>query len=306
MKARLPDHRRDAQAEMEGMMKALPETASEHRVLGWIAMEAKQWDVAFDEFSKAIEMNPKEVWSRYYLAVTKFREAQATNQSVKSLANALLDLRVVIDWYPDFAEAHNLLGMGRVDGGGITSAIQAEQVAIRLNPRHEQYQLNLAKIYGEAKKFDAARALLEHLKLSSDPLVAAAAKQQMKDLEITQKYGVSPEHERMQAQAAAEEAARLAKDEAENKRPEEAPPDKRPILFAKGRIVSVDCSRDPAAVVTFATGNHTLKLHSADHAKVIVMGEDKFSCRWEGVRAQSNYKAGGKPGEGDLVTIEVQ
>lgn len=306
MKARLPEHRRDAQAEVEGMMKALPETASEHRVLGWIAMDTKQWDTAFEEFSKAIEMNEKEVWSRYYLAVTKFREAQATNQSVKGLANALLDLRVVIDWYPDFAEAHNLLGMGRVDGGGITSAIQAEQAAIRLNPRHEQYQLNLAKIYGEAKKFDAARALLEHLKQSGDPQVVAAAKQQIKDLEITQKYGVSPEHERMQAQAAAEEAARVAKDEAENQRPAEAAPDKRPIIFAKGRIVSVDCSKDPVAVVTFATGNRTLKLHSADHAKVIVMGEDKFSCRWEGVRAQANYKAGAKPSEGDLVTIEVQ
>ena len=186
---------------------------------------------------------------------------------MKGLANALLDLRVVIDWYPDLAEAHNLLGMGRVDGGGISSAIQAEQEAIRLNPRHEQYQLNMAKIFAEAKKFDAARALLEHLKLSGDPQVEAEARQQIKDLELTQKYGVSPEHERMQARAAAEEAARTARDTAENQRPVEAPPDKRPMLFAKGRIVSVDCSKDPAALVTFATGNRTLRLHSDDHSQ---------------------------------------
>ena len=69
MKARLPEHRRDAQADVESMMKALPETASEHRVLGWIAMETKQWDTAFAELTKAIEINPKKVWSRYYLAV---------------------------------------------------------------------------------------------------------------------------------------------------------------------------------------------------------------------------------------------
>ena len=306
MESRLPEHRAEAQATIEAFMKAPPETTSEHRALGWIAMETKQWDVAFSEFGTAIEMNPKEIWSRYYLAATKFREAQATNQSVKGLANALLDLRATLDWYPDFAEAHNLLGVGRVEGGGITSAIQAEQAAIRLNPRHELYQLNLAKIYIEAKKFDAARALLEHLKLSGDPQLAAAAKQQVKDLEITQKYGISPEHARTQAQAAAEEAAREAKDAAENTRPEEAAPDKRLIIFAKGRIVSVDCSQDPAAVVTFATSNRTLKLHTTDHAKVIVVGEDKFSCRWEGVRALANYKAGTKPGEGDLVTIEVQ
>jgi tetratricopeptide (TPR) repeat protein len=306
MESRLPEHRAEAQATIEAFMKLPPETTSEHRALGWIAMETKQWHAALEEFAKAVELNPKEIWSRYYLAVTKFREAQATNQSTKGLANALLDLRVVIDWYPDFAEAHNLLGVGRVEGGGITSAIQAEQAAIRLNPRHEQYQLNLAKIYMEAKKFDAARALLEHLRQSGDPQLAAAAKQQLKDLEITQKYGISPERARTQAQAAAEAAAREAKDAAENVRPEEVAPDKRPIIFAKGRIVSVDCSQDPVAVVTFASSNRTLKLHTTDHTKVIVIGEDKFSCRWEGVRAQANYRAGGKPGEGDLVTIEVQ
>jgi tetratricopeptide (TPR) repeat protein len=306
MEARLPEHRSEAQATVEAFMKAPPETASEHRVLGWIAMETQKWDVAFSELGQAMDLNPKDNWARYYLVITKFREAQATNQSIKGLANALLDLRVIIDWYPEFAEAHNLLGLGRVEGGGITSAMQAEQAAIRLNPRHEQYQLNLAKIYTEGKKFDDARALLAHLKLSGDPQIAAGAKQQEKDLVLTQKYGVSPEHERMRAQAEKEEATRQAKEVAENARPESAPPDKRPIIYAKGRIVSVDCSQDPAAVVTFATGNRTLHLHTADHGKVIVMGDDKFSCRWEGVRAQANYKAGGKPGEGDLVTIEVQ
>jgi len=193
-----------------------------------------------------------------------------------------------------------------VEGGGITSAMQAEQAAIRLNPRPAQYQLNLAKIWTEGKKFDEARALLAHLKLSSDLQIAAGAKQQEKDLELTQKYGVSPEHERMRAQAEKEEAARQRQEAVENARPEEAPPDKRPILFAKGRIVSVNCSQDPAAEITFATGNRTLHLHTRDHAKVIVMGDDKFSCRWEDLRASANYKAGAKSGEGDLVSIEVQ
>ena len=86
----------------------------------------------------------------------------------------------------------------------------------------------------------------------------------------------------------------------------EAPPDKRPILFAKGTILSVDCSQDPVAIVTMATSNRTLKLHVADKAKVIVIGEDKFSCRWQATHATANYKAAAKAGEGDLVSIEVQ
>ena len=193
-----------------------------------------------------------------------------------------------------------------MEGGGITSAAEAMQAAIRLNPRNEWYPLNLAKIYLEAKKFDAARALLEHLKTSSNLSVATAAKQQAKDLVLTEKYGISPDRAKMQAQAAAEEAAREAKEAAENQRPIEAVPDRRLTVFAKGIIVSVDCSKDPIAEVTLATSNRTLTLHVADKGKIIVIGEDKFSCRWQGVRASANYKAGAKAGEGDLVSLEVQ
>ena len=306
MEARLPEHRAEAQQTVEAFMKAPPETASEHRVLGWIAMETRHWDTAFSEFGEALKLSDKDNWSRFYLAVTKFREAEATNRPIKGLANALLDMRVVIDWYPDFAEAHNLLGVGRVEGGGVTSALLAEKEAIRLNPRHELYQFNLAKIEIEAKKYDAARAMLEHLKLSGDPEIAAGARQQLKGLANAEKYGISPDYARRQEQIAAEEAAKAAKEAVLDARPVEAAPDKRPVVFAKGRIVSVDCSQDPAAVMMFATGNRTLRLHTADHARVIVVGEEKFSCRWEGVRAGANYKAGAKSGEGDLVSIEVQ
>ena len=306
MASRIPEHRADAQAELQMVLQQFPETASAHRGLGEIAMLAKKWDVALEEFSQATEFNDHDGWSHYYASATKFRAAQATGQPIKGLANALVDLRIATDWYPEFAEAYNLLGLGRIEGGGLNSAAEAMQVAIRLNPRNEWYPLNLAKIHIEAKKFDAARTLLEHLKTSGNPQVASAARQQFKDLAITEKYGVSPDRAKAKAEAEAEEAAKEAKEAAENKRPEEAPPDKRPIVFAKGMIVGVDCSQDPAAVVTIAAGNRTLKLRAEDRSKVIVIGEDKFSCRWRDVRASANYKAGGKAGEGDLVTLEVQ
>lgn len=306
MASRIPEHRVDAQAELQMVLQQFPETASAHRALGEIAMLTKKWDVALEEFGQATELNDHDGWSHYYASATKFRAAQATGQPIKGLANALVDLRTATDWYPEFAEAYNLLGLGRIEGGGLHSAAEAMQVAIRLNPRNEWYPLNLAKIYIEAKKFDAARTLLEHLKTSGNPQVAAAAKQQSRDLAITEKYGVSPDRAKEKTEAAAAEAAQEAKEAAENKRPEEAPPDKRPILFAKGTIMSVDCSQDPVAVVTLAAGNRTLRLRAEDKSKVIVIGEDKFSCRWRDVRASANYKAGGKAGEGDLVTLEVQ
>ncbi len=306
MEARIPEHRANAKSELESVLQEFPDTDSAHRALGEIAMLNKKWDVALEEFGKVTSQNDRDGWARYYSAATKFRARQATGQPIHGLANALVDLRAVTDWYPEFAEAYNLLGLGRVEGGGINSAQEAMQAAIRLNPRNEWYPLNLAKIFVEAKKFDAARTLLEHLKTSGNPQVASAARQQTKDLAITEKYGVSPDHAKAEAETQAEEAAQQAKEAAENKRPEEAPLDNRPIVFAKGTIVSVDCSQDPVGVVTIAAGNRTLKLRAADRSKVIVIGEDKFNCRWRDVRASANYKAGERAGEGDLVSLEVQ
>ena len=306
LESRIPEHRSQSQSDLQAVLKEFPETPSAHRALGEIALATRKWDVALDELTQAASVNERDGLSRYYLAVAKFREAQFTGKSVRGLANALLDLRAAVEWYPEFAEAYNLLGLGRIEGGGIGSAAEAMQAAMRLNPRNEWYPLNLAKIDIEGKKFDAARALLEHLKTSGNQQVAAAAKQQLKDLAITEKYGISPQRAKEKAEAEAEEAASAAKEAAENTRPVEAPPDKRPILFAKGTILSVDCSQDPVAIVTMATSNRTLKLHVADKAKVIVIGEDKFSCRWQATHATANYKAAAKVGEGDLVSIEVQ
>ena len=83
------------------------------------------------------------------------------------------DLVFVVDKEPDFAEAHNMLALARLQGGGVHSATESIKVAIQLNPRSEQYLLNLAQIDLAGKKWDDATALLERLKDSSDPQICA-------------------------------------------------------------------------------------------------------------------------------------
>jgi len=127
MEARLPEHRSEAQATVEAFMKAPPETASEHRVLGWIAMETRSGIRRFSELGQAMEMNNKDNWARYYLVIAKFREAQATNQSIKgwptlysTFASSSIGIRssrkLTICWVWEELRA-----------AGITSAMQAEQ-----------------------------------------------------------------------------------------------------------------------------------------------------------------------------------
>ena len=43
----------------------------------------------------------------------------------------------VVDKEPDFAEAHNMLALARLQGGGVHSAADAIKVAIPLSPRSE-------------------------------------------------------------------------------------------------------------------------------------------------------------------------
>src|SRR4029077_9710834 len=110
---------------------------------------------------------------------------------IQGLPNMMQDLRAVLDWYPEFANAYDLLAMARMQGGGPVAALQAERAAMQLSPRNQQYVYHLAEIYISDKKWEAARALLERLKSSGSPQVAAAARERIGQLATEQKYNVA-------------------------------------------------------------------------------------------------------------------
>src|SRR5208337_4939653 len=148
---------------------------------------------AAGELEKAAELNPQDPWIWYYRAALKYRKAQFLRQEMQGLANMMQDLRAVTDWYPELADAYNMLGMARVEGGGINSALEAQRLAIALAPRNLEYQFNLGQIYVAGKKWDLARNVFTQLTLGPDRIAAVAAKQQLADLDTLQKYGVRPQ-----------------------------------------------------------------------------------------------------------------
>jgi hypothetical protein len=85
----------------------------------------------------------------------------------------------------------------------------------------------------------------------------------------------------------------------------EPAPDKRPVQFLKGKLVTVDCLPAPAAVVTVTSGTKTMKLRTENYKALLLIGADEFSCGWRNRPVAVNYKAGGKA-DGDLVSLEVQ
>jgi tetratricopeptide (TPR) repeat protein len=318
--ARVPEHRDQALRDLQQLTADPKDNEAAHRALARDNLRQKRFDDAADELEKATELNPRDPWIWYYRAALKYQKAQAMRQEMQGLANMMQDLRAVADWYPELADAYNMLGMARVEGGGINSALEAQRQAIALAPRNVEYQFNLGQIYVAGKKWDLAREVFTRLKAGPDRAAAAAAKQQLDDLETLQKYGLRPQRAGESAATAGAAntpgagtgtpvAANPAQDQDEEA---DAPPKPAPVKpgttgpvqFLKGKIVNSDCSKPPEAMVTILSGMTTYKLHASDYKSLLVIGEDQFSCDWKNRLVSVNYRAVGKNG-GELVSIET-
>lgn len=316
MAVRLPEHRDQSEKNLETII-ADPKTdnATAHRALAWVRMERKEFDQADEELARARELDSKDTWTHYYLALVKFRAAQSGQKPIEGVSNMIQDLVFVVDKQPDFAEAHNMLALARLQGGGVHSATEAIKVAIELSPRSEQYLLNWAQIDLAGKRWDDATPLLERLKDSSNPKIAQTARKNLDDLPTLKKYGVLPEQRAAQAgpanlaQTAAQTTAERDGEDANSGQGEAPPPepvlDRRKVQFVRGRLMKVDCSLNPAAILTVRTTSRTMRLRTDNYKSLLLVGADEFSCDWTDRAVIANYKAGGKA-DGDLVSVEVQ
>jgi tetratricopeptide (TPR) repeat protein len=307
---RLPERREQGLKEIDRILRLTDKNGQPidneiaHRALAWAHMDRKEFPQAAEELGNAAALDSNDVWNRYYLALLKYKTAQAGHEEMQGLANMMIDLKATLDWYPEFAEAYNMLAMARIEGGGGASALESIKQAIALSPRNEQYLFNLGQIQEAVKKWDAAQDIFEGLKSSNNPQIAAAARHQLDELPTVRKYGISPTAPKRVTQTSPfDELEQEAQKRAQQ--PDPSAPDKRPTQFAKGILISVDCSRAPAAILLVNTGGKSMKLRAADYKSLLVIGEDGLSCEWKNRKVAVNYRAGGVA-DGDLVSLEVQ
>jgi tetratricopeptide (TPR) repeat protein len=292
-------------------------SALAHRILAWDHIEHGEFDEATTEIADAVALNPSDMWLRYYLSVFKYRVAQAKHAEMQGLPNMMLDLRAVLEWYPEFADAYDLLALARNAGGGPAAAMQAERAAITLSPRDEFYTYHLAQIYVASKKWEAADILFDRLKASNNREIVALAKELMERAANERKYGIplsagtmpqaklSPQ--KSPFDVLEEDAAKRAA--AEKAEQSGGPADMRPTKFVKGRLIDVDCSQAPAAMLTVNVDGLELKLRAADYKSLLLIGADEFSCAWSDRQVTVNYKPGGHiegQANGDVVSLEVR
>src|SRR5258705_11699308 len=187
--ARIPERRDQALHELKQLTEDPKDNETARRALAWDHIQQKKFDAAADELERASDLDAHDPWIWYYRSVLKYRRAEETHHEMEGLATMMQDLRAVLDWYPEFAEAYNMLGMARVEGGGINSALEAQRLAISLSPRNLEYQFNLGQIYVAGKKWDQARDVFTRLKTASDQRIAVAAKRQLDDMTTLHKEG---------------------------------------------------------------------------------------------------------------------
>jgi hypothetical protein len=283
-----------------------------HRALAWDHIQRGEFDAAAEELSDAAALNSHDTWIRYYLCVMKYRVSLAKHAEIQGLPNMLQELRAVLEWYPEFADAYDLMAVTRMQGGGPVAAMQAETAAMKLSPRNQQYVFHLAEIYISDKRWEAARVLLDRLKASNNPQTAATARERLERLATEQKYGVSAETsasaKKLTPQSSPfdvleQDAAKRAA--AAQATQSSGTADKRPAKFLRGKLVGVDCSQSPAAVLMVSAGGTILKLRTADYKSLPLIGAEKFSCEWNDRSVSVNYKAGGLV-DGDLLSVEVR
>ncbi|HTZ82713.1 MAG TPA: tetratricopeptide repeat protein [Candidatus Acidoferrales bacterium] len=283
-----------------------------HRMLAWDDIQHDEFEQAFKEIGDAASLNRGDMWVRYYLCVAKYRMAKVKHSEILGLSNMMLDLRSVLEWNPEMAEAYDLLALARNAGGIPAEAMPSERAAIALSPRNEHYTLHLAQIYVASKKWDAAGALLDRLKSSDDADIASQARDLLAQSGAERKYGIATtgvsaqpkfEPQKSPFDVLDEDAAK--REATENADQANTTADKRETKYIKGRLVAVDCSKSPEAVLTLSSDQGTLKLRTTDYRSLLLIGTDSFSCDWRDRQVTANYKSSGGR-DGDLVSLEMR
>ncbi len=300
-----PEYAEQAMQEFQAVLQLDPNHAAAHRGLGYAYLRKRQFEPAAEHFRRAAELDPSDARVHYYNALLMNLSGFVDDPwAMKKEAEKAISLA------PEFADAYILVAAANAAEGDMNAAIAAATQAVRLSPRNDAYLLNLAQYSMMAQKWDDALALFERLKASADPGLAALAAQ---NLERIPRMRANPPPMIVRRERASDwsqyddpQWRRRTPAPAPPPAPEEPPPppDNRSIKFLKGKLLQVDCSQAPAALLTVLAGKTTWKLRARNSKTLVLVGADAFSCGWRDRGVAVNYRESG-PGQGDLVSLEL-
>jgi tetratricopeptide (TPR) repeat protein len=214
-----PDYQKSAEEEFEAVLKIDPNNAAALRGLGYSYLIKQDFAKAADYFHKSSQLNPNDPRVLYYSALLSQRQASSTSDDkLERLQSMQSELERAIKLDPQFADAYSLLAFTYRLQGKSDAAIPVLRRAIELSPRNEQYQLNLAQLCLEGKRFDEAISILRVLQSSNNPRIAARSSEELGQVQKLMEL----------ARAAPEPAKRDVPTESVTPRPPVSVPEREP------------------------------------------------------------------------------
>jgi len=295
-----PDYSDTGMQEFQEILKQQPDNQAALRGLGYGYLRKRDFQKAGEFFGKAAQADSNDPRVLYYSAVLAQQEGGLSSDP-EHLAKVQKQLEKAITLDPDFADSYSVLAFILMSEGKPDDAMPRMIKAISLNPRNEQYSLNLAQLYLMQHKYDNAIALLQQLSKSSQQMTSMSAERL---LESAQSMKEMAADNRVVQFHVGRNTSTEKPEEPIMSTPSE-PVAVVPVMFMKGKLISVDCSDAKAAELTMVAGTKTWKLHAKDRSHALVIGADALSCEWTNQKIAVNYRKTGDT-SGDVVSIEVQ
>lgn len=308
----MADYRDKAIQEFQQILSQDADNAAAHRGLGYAYLYRQDFAHAADEFKQAERLTQDDPRVFYYSALLSYRQAMAQHQPLTNLGEMATELHQSLRLDPNNADALGLLGVVELEQGSPSAAAKSLLAALRIKPREQHYMLDYANALAGEHKMDDAKAIWTKLQTSDDPEVAQMAGQNLsqsvareEDRDMPMPDEQKPDEHKEDAQQSSQPSQSSAPAVAVKQSAPEPKTDPRPIEFLKGKLVAVDCSGAPGAVLTLQSGAKTWHMRTADSSKLVLIGADSFSCSWKNEKVAVNYREVGK-GAGDLVSLEIE
>jgi tetratricopeptide (TPR) repeat protein len=292
------DHQEQALKEFQAILNSDSNNQAACRGLGYAYLQRQDFGQAAEYFKRASQMDSRDPRVHYYSALLMVREGGFSGGAELPIMTKELETSITLD--PNFADSYALLAFTQSMSRDSTKALATMQKAIAINPRNQEYRFNLANIYLENRQPDQALAVLQSLRVSDNPALAARVNAMLAQARQFKEA----------TQIAAQGGAALERQATEmititNPTAAPAPVNAGPAKFLKGTLTNVDCATPPLAVLTVLAGAKTWKMRVADRDHLVLIGADEFSCTWSRQRVALNYRETAT-GEGSVISLEIQ
>jgi tetratricopeptide (TPR) repeat protein len=149
---------------LEQALKLDPKLALGYQYLGFAEFQDKKHAEALADFTRAIELNPKNALTRFLRAYLDSRQGGAVGNDVQMEA----DLRAAIAISPEFAPPYGVLAVFLSNQGqNFPEALQLAQRAQALEPGSTIYQIDLAQVLARMNRYKEARKIAMHARANA-------------------------------------------------------------------------------------------------------------------------------------------